>query len=96
MQMQHRRTAGAFVQVVYVLSHEREARHALRQCSEGSMTGVGLCGQHNFASPLVPSPNKRRIAAERGWSRKFHRIESLPEPGLLIAERRHTALGRCT
>jgi len=86
MQMQHRRAAGALVQVVDVLGHQGELGDAACELRDGAMRRIWLGAPDGGAAPLVPAPHKAGIAIERCGRGEFGRIEICPQAGLAVAE----------
>jgi hypothetical protein len=78
MQVQHRRTAGAFVQIIDVLRDEREFGHQGMHTRDRLMCAVRLRPQHGRAAPLVPTPDQGGVVFKRLWRRESRGVEMLP------------------
>jgi len=92
VQLRHPPVAGSLVQPVDVLAYEVEGGEPPLQLRERLMASVGFGKLHKFATPLVPFPDESGVAGESLGGRELLGIESLPEAGLGLSERRDAAL----
>jgi hypothetical protein len=67
VQFEHVTGPGLLVKAVHVLGDESELRlHALQSCKR-KMPRIGRAAADQFAPPLVPVPDARRVLGEAFW-----------------------------
>jgi hypothetical protein len=81
------------VQPVDVLGDQGEAGAPALELCEREVAGVWSRLRHELAAPFVPLPDQAGIPVERLRGCELLRVVALPEPGLGLAEGRHSALG---
>lgn len=81
----------AFVQVVHVLRHQRDARLRAHPARDGQVRRVRPALRHQSAAPAVPFPHQPRVARERLGRRQLLGPELLPQPAR-ATESWHAAL----
>ena len=78
MQVNDVSAARALVEVVDVLGDKREARDVAGQFGNGHVRRVRLGLQHLHPTPLIPTPDQRRIGLEGFGRCQRCRVETLP------------------
>lgn len=94
MDVGENRSARPFMQGVHILGGNSQidtgASLPLRKCQ---VTGVRLGAAHEGRAPRVPGPTLGGVFLPGLRGGEFHRVKTLPQSGLGIAEGRNTGLG---
>ena len=64
VEFDRRAAAGARVQAVDVLRHERDAHRPMLEAGECQVPGVRFSAAHGVAAPRIPAPHEPRVARE--------------------------------
>jgi hypothetical protein len=93
MQVEQRAACSALVQVVYILSYQREGRYLLSHSGNDTVSAVWLRLQYEHAPPLIPAPHEGCVAIEGMTGRQLRSFVQFPKPRLSISKRRYATLG---
>ncbi len=83
---------GPFMEAVDILRDEREIDLALRQLGQREMTGIGLSGRDQPATPVIPLPDEARVSPE-GFGRGEILGPEIAPQAAVATKRRDAALG---
>jgi DNA-binding transcriptional regulator YhcF (GntR family) len=88
----HGCAARALVQVVDVLRDDADLGVVLPG-GNGAVAGIGFDGADQVMPPEIPSPHAFGVALPALNTGQLVRVETGPQPVLVVAERRHAAFG---
>ncbi len=96
VQVQHIRAACSFMQIIHILSHNRQRRNMFRQRRNGQMRGIRRYLQDLHAPPLIPAPDQFLVPLKSLGCSQIPGIEVLPQTCQRIPKCRYAAFGRNT
>ncbi len=91
VKLDHTVAPGTLVQVVDVLSHERQSRDEVRELCERQVAGIGFGFRNEVAAPAIPAPDQHRVHEECIRGGQVLGPVPGPEPFLGIAKGRYAA-----
>ena len=86
-------TSCCLVKAVHVLRDQDKIMKSFFPAGQNKMTGMGIAGSDHPAPPVIPFPDKARVAAEGFGCRQLLGSKLFPQPGL-AAERGNPGFGR--